>query len=58
MQDAQGGSGYACAHAGEAIAGAQAFGDCMSYAAAVALDASLLFKGEDFARTNVRRAEI
>lgn len=31
------------------------FGDCMSYAAAVALDAPLLFKGDDFAQTDVRR---
>ncbi len=34
------------------------FGGCMAYAAAVALDAPLLFKGEDFAHTDVRRAEI
>lgn len=32
------------------------FGDCMSYAAAIALDAPLLFKGDDFARTDVKRA--
>ena len=32
------------------------FGDCLAYAAAVAHDAPLLFKGEDFARTDVRRA--
>ena len=32
------------------------FGDCLSYAAARALDAPLLFKGEDFARTDVRSA--
>jgi ribonuclease VapC len=31
------------------------FGDCMSYAAAVALGAPLLFKGDDFAQTDVRR---
>lgn len=34
------------------------FGDCMAYAAAVALDAPLLFKGDDFALTDVRRAEV
>jgi ribonuclease VapC len=32
------------------------FGDCLAYAAAVAHDAPLLFKGDDFARTDVRRA--
>jgi ribonuclease VapC len=32
------------------------FGDCLAYAAAVAHDAPLLFKGGDFARTDVRRA--
>ena len=32
------------------------FGDCLAYAAAVALGAPLLFKGEDFARTDVRSA--
>jgi ribonuclease VapC len=32
------------------------FGDCLAYAAAVAHDAPLLFKGADFARTDVRRA--
>ncbi len=32
------------------------FGDCMSYAAAIALGAPLLFKGGDFALTDVRRA--
>lgn len=31
------------------------FGDCMSYAAAIALDAPLLFKGEDFVHTDVKR---
>ncbi|GJE59274.1 type II toxin-antitoxin system VapC family toxin [Methylobacterium trifolii] len=31
------------------------FGDCFSYALAAALDAPLLFKGDDFARTDVRR---
>lgn len=31
------------------------FGDCFSYALASALDAPLLFKGEDFARTDLRR---
>jgi ribonuclease VapC len=34
------------------------FDDCMAYAAAVALDAPLLFKGDDFALTDVRRAEV
>jgi ribonuclease VapC len=33
------------------------FGDCMSYAAAIALDAPLMFKGEDFTHTDVRRFE-
>jgi ribonuclease VapC len=32
------------------------FGDCFSYALSAALDAPLLFTGEDFARTDVRRA--
>ncbi|MFZ5783184.1 MAG: type II toxin-antitoxin system VapC family toxin [Pseudomonadota bacterium] len=32
------------------------FGDCAAYALAKRLDAPLLFKGEDFARTDVRRA--
>lgn len=32
------------------------FGDCFSYALAVSRDAPLLFKGEDFAKTDVRRA--
>jgi len=31
-------------------------GDCAAYALAKELDAPLLFKGEDFARTDVRRA--
>jgi ribonuclease VapC len=31
-------------------------GDCAAYALAKSLDAPLLFKGEDFARTDVRRA--
>lgn len=30
------------------------FGDCMSYAVAKALDAPLLFKGGDFAKTDVK----
>jgi ribonuclease VapC len=32
------------------------FGDCMSYALAQVCDESLLFKGEDFSRTDVRSA--
>jgi ribonuclease VapC len=32
------------------------FGDCLAYAAAVAHDAPLFFKGADFARTDVKRA--
>ncbi len=32
------------------------FGDCFVYALAVALDVPLLFKGEYFARTDLRRA--
>ncbi|AIT07836.1 hypothetical protein MC45_17450 [Sphingomonas taxi] len=32
------------------------FGDCMVYAIAKALDAPLLYKGEDFARTDIRSA--
>ena len=32
------------------------FGDCAAYALAKSLDAPLLFKGEDFARTDIRRA--
>lgn len=31
------------------------FGDCMAYALARSLDAPLLFKGDDFAVTDVRR---
>lgn len=31
-------------------------GDCAAYALAMSLDAPLLFKGDDFARTDVRRA--
>ena len=31
-------------------------GDCVAYALAKRLDAPLLFKGNDFARTDVRRA--
>ena len=32
------------------------FGDCFAYALAKSLDAPLLFKGEDFAKTDVRVA--
>ncbi len=32
------------------------FGDCLAYAAAVAHDAPLLFKGGDFGHTDVKRA--
>ncbi len=32
------------------------FGDCFAYALAKAFDAPLLFKGEDFAHTDVKRA--
>lgn len=32
------------------------FGDCFSYALAIAEDEPLLFKGKDFARTDVRVA--
>lgn len=32
------------------------FGDCFAYALAKALDAPLLFKGEDFAKTDVKCA--
>ena len=32
------------------------FGDCLSYAAAAALDAPLLFKGGDFAQTDIASA--
>ena len=32
------------------------FGDCLAYAAAAALDAPLLFKGADFALTDIRPA--
>ena len=31
-------------------------GDCAAYALAKSLDAPLLFKGDDFSRTDVRRA--
>lgn len=32
------------------------FGDCMAYALAKSLDAPLLFKGDDFAQTDIRSA--
>lgn len=32
------------------------FGDCLVYAAAMARDAQLLFKGDDFVHTDVKRA--
>jgi ribonuclease VapC len=32
------------------------FGDCISYALAKALDEPLLFKGDDFTRTDIERA--
>lgn len=32
------------------------FGDCMAYAVAKAFDAPLLFKGNDFAQTDIRSA--
>lgn len=32
------------------------YGDCFSYALAVTMDRSLLYKGDDFARTDVRSA--
>ena len=32
------------------------FGDCMAYALAKSLDAPLLYKGDDFARTDIRSA--
>ena len=32
------------------------FGDCMAYAVAKARDVPLLYKGDDFAQTDVRRA--
>jgi ribonuclease VapC len=32
------------------------FGDCFSYALAKATGEALLFKGEDFSRTDIRRA--
>lgn len=32
------------------------FGDCAAYALAKSLDSPLLFKGDDFSRTDVRRA--
>lgn len=34
------------------------FGDCMSYALAKSLDAPLLYKGEDFALTDIRSAVV
>lgn len=33
------------------------FGDCLVYAAAIAHDAPLLFKGDDFVHTDVRRLD-
>lgn len=32
------------------------FGDCMAYALAKSLDAPLLYKGSDFAKTDIRSA--
>lgn len=32
------------------------FGDCMSYAVAKSVDAPLLYKGDDFAQTDIRSA--
>lgn len=32
------------------------FGDCMAYALAKSLDAALLYKGDDFAQTDIRSA--
>lgn len=32
------------------------FGDCAAYALAKSLDAPLLFKGDDFSKTDIRRA--
>ena len=32
------------------------FGDCMAYALAKSLDAPLLFKGDDFSKTDVKSA--
>ncbi len=32
------------------------YGDCMAYAVAKVLDAKLLYKGDDFARTDIRSA--
>lgn len=32
------------------------FGDCFSYALARALDAPLLFKGDDFSKTDIKKA--
>jgi ribonuclease VapC len=32
------------------------FGDCMAYALAKSLDAPLLYKGDDFAKTDIRSA--
>lgn len=32
------------------------FGDCMAYALAKSLDAPLLYKGEDFAKTDIKAA--
>jgi ribonuclease VapC len=34
------------------------FGDCLAYAAATALGAPLLFKGDDFSRTDVTPAAV
>jgi len=34
------------------------FGDCFAYALATSLDAPLLYKGGDFARTDVRAAAV
>ncbi|MEP9354111.1 type II toxin-antitoxin system VapC family toxin [Xanthobacter sp. KR7-65] len=34
------------------------FGDCMAYAVAKAHDVPLLFKGDDFSRTDVRRPPV
>lgn len=49
-------SGYARYGKGVGSPGVLNFGDCLSYGVSKALDEPLLFKGEDFSRTDVAAA--
>jgi ribonuclease VapC len=47
---------FLCYGKGRGHAAKLNFGDCMSYALAKSLDAPLLFKGDDFTKTDIRSA--